>query len=118
MKFDDLVIATGVAPRQIRYLIAEGFCPPPTGGRTYATYGQAHVTAITRYERLRDLGFPPAAIRLLLNAREGIPVPVVDGVTLIVAPELIGSGADPAPMLEAIRARLGMLLSREAADAG
>lgn len=117
MKFDELVSATDVAPRQIRYLIAEGFVPPPTGGRTYATYGEAHVTAITRYERLRDLGFPPAAIRLLLNAREGIPVPVANGVTLVIAPDLIGSGADIGPILESISARLEALLAREPATA-
>jgi len=113
MKFDDLVAATGVAPRQIRYLIAEGFVPPPTGGRTYATYGQAHVTAVARYERLRDLGFPPAAIRILLNAREGIPVPMASGVTLVIAPELIGSGADAAPIVAAVTARLEAILARE-----
>jgi len=113
MKFDDLVSATGVTPRQIRYLIAEGFVPPPTGGRTYATYDQAHVTAVARYERLRDLGFPPAAIRILLNAREGIPVPLASGVTLVIAPELIGSGADAAPIVAAVTARLEAILARE-----
>lgn len=119
MKFDELVSATGVPARQIRYLIAEGFVPPPTGGRTYASYGQAHVTAIARYERLRGLGFPPAAIRLLLDAREGVPLPVADGVTLIVAPDLIGSGTDPEPILETLAARLRALLAGEAAaDAG
>ena len=28
LKFDDLVSVTGSTPRQIRYLIAEGFVPP------------------------------------------------------------------------------------------
>lgn len=112
MKFDELVTATGVAPRQIRYLIAEGFVPPPTGGRTYATYGQTHLTAVTRYERLRHLGFPPAAIRLLLNAREGIPVAVASGITLIVAPELIGSGAAAGPILASVAARLEAVLAK------
>jgi MerR family transcriptional regulator, copper efflux regulator len=94
LKFDDLVSITGATPRQIRYLIAEGFVPPPIGGRTYAIYNDIHVTAIRRYDRLRSLGFPPAAIRLLLEAREGIPVPITDGLTLVIAPELIGSGGD------------------------
>lgn len=118
MKFDELVQATGVAPRQIRYLVAEGFVPPPRGGRTYATYGQDHVTAIVRYERLRGLGFPPAAIRLLLDAREGIPVPVTSGITLVISPDLIGSNADRAPILAKIAASLELILSREPAEAG
>ncbi len=118
MKFEELVSATGLAARQVRYLIAEGFVPPPTGGRTYATYGEAHVAAIARYERLRSLGFPPAAIRLLLEAREGIPIPVADGITLVVAPNLIGSGADIDPIMDRLSARLVTILSREPTDAG
>lgn len=116
LKLDDLVGATGATPRQIRYLIAEGFMPPPTGGRAYATYGEVHVTAIRRYERLRSLGFPPAAIRLLLDAREGIPVPIASGITLVIAPELIGSGGDVDAIAARCAARIGELLSREVPD--
>lgn len=94
MKFDELVETTGIAARQLRYLIAEGFVPPPTGGRTYASYGDDHVSAVRRYERLRSLGFPPAAIKLLLGAREGVPVPIAPGITLVIEPELIGSNMD------------------------
>ena len=117
LKFDELVEITGTAPRQIRYLIAEGFVPPPTGGRTYATYNDVHVTAIRRYDRLRSLGFPPAAIRLLLDAREGIPVPVIDGLTLVIAPELIGAGGDVADIAAKAAAKIADILSQEAPDA-
>lgn len=110
LKFDDLVSITGTTPRQIRYLIAEGFVPPPTGGRTYATYSDVHVTAIRRYDRLRSLGFPPAAIRLLLEAREGIPVPIANGLTLVIAPELIGSGGDVPGMATKAAAKVEELL--------
>ena len=116
MKFDALVRVTGTAPRQIRYLIAEGFVPPPTGGRTYATYGDDHVTAIHRYERLRGLGFPPAAIRLLLDAQEGVPLALAPGVTLVVATDLIGSGVDAAPILTQAAAKLEGLLAKEKPD--
>ena len=92
--------------------IAEGFVPSPRGGRTYATYGQDHVTAIFRYDRLKSLGFPPAAIRLLLEAREGIPVPVADGITLVIAPDRIGGGADLGPILALVAASLEGLLAR------
>ena len=116
MKFDELVSVTGTTPRQIRYLIAEGFVPPPTGGRTYATYSDVHVTAIRRYDRLRRLGFPPAAIRLLLEAREGIPVPIADGLTLVVAPDLIGRGGDVAGMAAKAAAKIEELLSEGLTD--
>lgn len=116
LKFDDLVRVSGTTPRQIRYLIAEGFVPPPTGGRTYATYSDVHVTAIRRYDRLRRLCFPPAAIRLLLEAREGIPVPIADGLTLVVAPDLIGRGGDVAGMAAKAAAKIEELLSEGLTD--
>jgi hypothetical protein len=55
-----------------------------------------------RYQRLRALGFPPAAIKLLLLSSEGVPLVVAPGVTLVIDPKLVGSGADTAPMLEKI----------------
>lgn len=118
LKFDDLVAATGTTPRQIRYLIAEGFVPPPTGGRTHASYSDGHVTAIRRYDRLRSLGFPPAAIRLLLNAREGVPVPIIDGLTLVISPDLIGSGGDVSGIAAAVAARVEELLSDAVPEGG
>ncbi len=113
MKFDELAKTTGVAPRQIRYLIAEGFVPPPTGGRAYATYSDNHVHAIRRYDRLKSLGFPPAAIRLLLDAKEGIPVPIIPGLTLVIAPELIGSETDARAIAAQAAAKIEELLTRE-----
>lgn len=111
MKFDDIVRVTGATPRHIRYLIAEGFVPAPTGGRTYATYSDIHVTAIRRYERLKRLGFPPAAIRLLLGAKEGVPVPVVPGLTVVVALELIGGTEDAAGIARQAAAKIEQILS-------
>ena len=108
MKLKQLSQCTGLAPRQIRYLIAEGFMPPPTGGRAHADYGEEHRTAIGRYLRLKELGFPPAAIRVLLEARTGVPFPVADGITLVVAPDLHASGMAVEPLVE----RLGDLLQQ------
>src|SRR6516162_3245465 len=99
MNIRELTSRTGVAERQIRYLIAEGFIPPPRGGRANADYGEDHVAAITRYTRLRDLGFPPAAIKLLLQSGEGAPFPVAPGITLVIDPDTLGSGIDPAPLI-------------------
>ena len=65
MNIRELTALTGIAERQVRYLIAEGFMPGPRGGRAHAEYDQDHVLTIQRYTRLHDLGFPPSAIKLL-----------------------------------------------------
>ena len=98
-------------------MIAEGFVPPPTGGRTYAEYGEAHTTAIRRYARLKELGFPPAAIRVLLQAREGVPYPVADGVTLVVSPDVHASGMEAEPLVERLDDLLRKILHKKEAVA-
>ena len=96
MHIRELMSLTGLAERQVRFLISEGFMPPPSGGRANADYGEAHVTAARRYLRLKELGFPPGAIKVLLSAREGVPFPIgKGGITLVIDPDLLGSGADP-----------------------
>lgn len=112
MKIGELAALTGVAERQVRYLIAEGFIPAPRGGRANADYDDEHVAAIGRYTRLRDLGFPPAAIKLLLDAREGVPFPLGPGVTLIVDPALIGSGSDAGPLINRLATLLPDLMRK------
>jgi DNA-binding transcriptional MerR regulator len=106
MHLREILKKTGITERQARYLIAEGFVPPPRGGRSTADYGDDHVEAINRYQRLRDLGFPPAAIKLMLESGEGVPFPVAPGVSLVVSPHLLGSGTDPAPLLRAVETLL------------
>jgi MerR family transcriptional regulator, copper efflux regulator len=112
----ELVALARITERQVRYLISEGFMPPPEGGRANANYGETHLTAIHRYNRLRDLGFPPAAIKLMLEAKEGIPFRVTADVTLIIAPGLLNSGTDPEPIVAAIRSLLKDIL-KETSDA-
>jgi MerR family copper efflux transcriptional regulator len=112
----ELVRLTGVAERQVRFLIAEGFMPPPGGGRANADYGDDHVAAIGRYMRLHDLGFPPAAIRILLQAEEGVPFPIAPGITLVVAPGMLGSGLPAGPLVDRIRDTLTRLLQEPEHD--
>ena len=112
MNIRELIALTGVPERQVRYLIAEGFIPSPRGGRARAEYGEDHAAAIQRYGRLRELGFPPAAIRLLLQANVGVPFPVAEGLTLVVDPALIGSGAN----IEPLRRRMNELLENVLKD--
>jgi MerR family copper efflux transcriptional regulator len=114
MNMRELTRRTRVTERQVRYLIAEGFIPPPRGGRATADYGDDHVAAIRRYDRLRELGFPPAAIKLLLQAREGAPFAVAPGITLVVDPNLLGSGTHPGPLIERIAKLLTELLKDNA----
>ena len=104
MHIRELVSLTELPERQVRFLIAEGFVPPPRGGRAHADYGDDHVQAIRRYLQLKKLGFPPAAIKVLLSARQGVPFPIADGrLTLLIDPDLLGSGADPSSYLDHIR---------------
>lgn len=110
MHIRDLIAAAGITERQVRYLIAEGFVPPPRGGRSTADYGDDHLASIRRYSRLRELGFPPAAIKLMLEAKEGAPFSVAPGITLVVDPSLLGSRTDPVPIVEAIRTLLTDIL--------
>lgn len=116
MNLRELIAATQITERQVRYLISEGFMPPPEGGRANASYGQQHLNAIHRYNRLRDLGFPPAAIKLIIEAKEGIPFPVTPDVTLIIAPDLLQSGVDPQPIVAAVQSLLKEIL-KESPDA-
>lgn len=106
MHIKKLVELTGTTERQVRYLIAEGFMPPPAGGRAKAEYDEAHILAIQRYTRLHELGFPPAAIKLLLEAGTGFPVPVSKGVTLVIDPARIASDDAIDPIVERVRAEL------------
>ena len=110
MQMRELIRRTGVTERQVRYLIAEGFMPGPAGGRATADYGEDHVATIRRYGRLRELGFPPAAIKLLLAAREGTPFPVAPGITLVVSPDAIAGGMDASPVVREIEILLTRIL--------
>ena len=113
MNIRELTSRTGIAERQIRYLIAEGFMPAPHGGRSNADYDDDHVVAIQRYTRLKELGFPPAAIKLLLQGGHGAPFTVAPGITLVVNPDLLGQVADVTPIINRATALLKDLLEEQ-----
>ncbi len=103
MNIRELAKLTGTPERQIRYMIAEGFVPPPQGGRAYADYGDGHVAAIRRYLKLRQQGFPPQAIRVLLAGGMTAPFPVHPGITLHVDPDVLSGPVDVDALMERIR---------------
>ena len=102
MKLRELSLLTGEPERQIRYMIAEGFVPPPEGGRANADYGESHVAAIRRYSVLRRHGLPPQAIKVLLAGGLSAPFTVVPGIALHVDPELVGQMVDIGALLDRI----------------
>ncbi len=107
MHIRELARLTGTPERQIRYMIAEGFVPPPNGGRAHADYGDDHVTAIRRYTLLRQHGFPPQAIKVLPASGRSVPFPVAPGIVLHVDPQRIGGSLD----VEALAHRIHDVLS-------
>lgn len=107
MNLRELSSLTGCPERQVRYMIAEGFIPPPRGGRAHADYGDDHVTAIRRYAVLRQQGLPPQAIRVLLASGMTAPFPVAPGVTLHVDPQLLGVAID----IDALEHRIRRILN-------
>lgn len=114
MNMRELSKLTGQAERQIRYMIAEGFVPPPVGGRAHADYGDDHVDAIRRYVSLRQQGLTPQAIKVLLAGGMTVPFPVCPGVTLHVDPELLGV-MDATALADRVRQAV-MTLMKESAD--
>ncbi len=93
----------GETPRQIRFLITEGFMPPPTGGRARAQYGAEHMEAVRRYRWLRGR-FSPAQIKVMMTAAaDALRLPVAPGIDLLVDLSLIGPGLDPARIAERVR---------------
>ena len=103
MNIRELAKLTGTPERQIRYMIAEGFVPPPSGGRAHADYGDDHATAIRRYTVLRRQGLPPQAIKVLLASGMSAPFPVAPGIALHVDPQLLGVSMNVDVLVDRIR---------------
>lgn len=98
MNINELAEAVGETPRQIRYLIAEGFVEAPEGSRAKPDYGQRHLDAINRYQLLRER-FKPSQIKALLEserqAGSGGRFALAPGIVLTVDPGALSPGSDP-----------------------
>jgi MerR family copper efflux transcriptional regulator len=102
LKIHELTVQSGITARQIRFLIAEGFVPPPTGATANADYGHEHLAAIRRYQHLHGLGYPPAAVKLLLQTDAAIPIRIVPGITLNIQPSILQKRMDVNRVMEKI----------------
>jgi DNA-binding transcriptional MerR regulator len=96
----ELVQATGVSRRTVRFYVQTGLLPPPKGKGRGHYYETEHFERLTRIRELRDRGYSLDRVRSALDGRgDEIAVPtielvarvrVADGVELVV-----GQGATP-----------------------
>jgi hypothetical protein len=87
----ELIKAVGderVNPRFVRFLIAEGAIPGPSGGRANAEYEERHADGIRRYLSMRDLGLSAERTKEIVAGFVAgeIPVPIAPGLTLLIHP--------------------------------
>ena len=110
MRIQELTERTGETARTIRFLIAEGVMPPPTGGRAQAEYGEAHLAALRRYQRLRAAGYKISAIRLLIERGEPVSLTIAPGLTLQIDAALAGTALDVGTITHQVAAALSAFL--------
>lgn len=89
MTLSEMAAALDVPPRQIRFMIAEGFVPPAsTTGRGADAYGDLHLAKARRYMTMHGMGMKPSAIRVLMAFDDALPIFQGPGVELRVDPAL------------------------------
>jgi DNA-binding transcriptional MerR regulator len=109
----EIAEAAGVPPRQIRFMIAEGFVPAATGtGRGADAYGEEHLAKVRRYMTLHGLGMKPSAIKVLMEFDEAIPIFQQAGVEVRVDPSVDPQSIDVNQALKAIAQALRMYVSK------
>jgi DNA-binding transcriptional MerR regulator len=65
---DELIDATGVNQRTIRYYVQQGLVPPAAGKGRSSHYTSAHVEALTQIRELRDRNLSIEEIRQVIEA--------------------------------------------------
>jgi DNA-binding transcriptional MerR regulator len=101
-----LATATDTSVRTLRYWVAEGILPPPTGRGLAATYGPGHRDRVTLIRRLQDAHQPLAAIRSQLEALDDAGVAAA-----LAAPPL--TATTPATALDYVQQVLGTTTKRQ-----
>jgi DNA-binding transcriptional MerR regulator len=107
MTLAELAERIGTAPRQIRFLIAEGILPPANKtGRAADAYSDEHLIKAQRYLALHRMGMKPASIKVLMAFDDAVPIVQTDGVELRVSPDTAPESID----VEAVVAEIAMAL--------
>ncbi len=94
MKLGELVAETGEAARNVRFLISQGVVPAPDGTRAEPIYGEGHVAAIRRYQRLKAAGYKLAAIKLMQDQHIPARVEIAPGLELLIDTHVAGATLD------------------------
>ena len=96
----ELVQATGVPRRTVRFYVQTGLLPPPKGAGRGHYYETEHFERLTRIRELRDRGYSLDRVRAALEGTgDEIPVPRVELVARVRVADgvdvLISQGATP-----------------------
>jgi DNA-binding transcriptional MerR regulator len=116
MTMQELVAAAGggqVTARFVRFLIAEGVIPPPSGGRAHAVYGAEHLQGVVGYIRLRALGLSTKQVRSVLRAAQAqtVPLQLAPGLALHIDLAAFDRRSDPGAIARLAEAALTDLLA-------
>ena len=113
MTLAELAERIGAAPRQIRFLIAEGILPPANKtGRAADAYGEDHLIKAQRYLALHRMGMKPASIKVLMAFDDAVPIVQAGGVELRVSPDIAPEAIDVDAVVAEISDALKTYVSR------
>ena len=114
MTLVELADALGVAPRQIRFLIAEGILPAAQKtGRGADAYGAEHLHQAQRYVALHRMGMKPASIKVLMAFDEAVPIFQSQGVELRVGHDVDPSTIDLEELVQKINQALRLYIGKD-----
>jgi DNA-binding transcriptional MerR regulator len=98
VRIGELAERAGTTVRTVRYYVAEGLLPPPTGGGPHAAYGYEHLVRLGAIRALKASYLPLAEIRRRLAAMS-----LEEIEALVVAPD------EPESVLDAVGPPLGSM---------
>jgi DNA-binding transcriptional MerR regulator len=113
MTLAELAERIDTAPRQIRFLIAEGILPPANKtGRAADAYSEEHLIKAQKYLALHRMGMKPASIKVLMAFDDAVPLVQSHGVELRVSPEIAPENIDVDAIVQEIAAALKAYVSK------
>ena len=113
MTLAELAERIGTAPRQIRFLIAEGILPPAhKTGRTADAYGEDHLIKAQRYLAMHKMGMKPASIKVLMAFGDAVPIVQFGGVEVRVSADIAPGSIDVDAVIREITAALTTYVSK------